>query len=130
MNKKLLLLLILFLLITCLSACGGRNSTQTTSSAYNIGLEVGSLEVGKTTLFITIHDAEDNLINDAIVSIKGDMTHAGMQPVLGETSTATNGIYSIPYEWTMAGDWIITIDVTFADGTHTSQRFDFNGIGS
>lgn len=85
--------------------------------------------VGTTDLMITVKDAEGNAVNDATVGIKGDMSHAGMQPVLGESSTSNGeGMYMIPYEWTMAGDWFVTVNVSLADGTTESQRFDFNGI--
>ncbi len=78
---------------------------------------------------ITVKDTDGNPINDATVDIKGDMSHAGMQPVLGESSASNGeGMYMIPYEWTMAGDWFVTVNVTLADGTVGSERFDFNGI--
>lgn len=78
---------------------------------------------------ITIKDSDGNPVNDATVDIKGDMSHAGMQPVLGESSSSNGeGMYMIPYEWTMAGDWFVTVNVTLADGTVGSERFDFNGI--
>lgn len=112
-----------------LSACGGRNSAQTNTKNYDISVEAGSTTVGKTDLMVTVKDQNGSAINNANVSIKGDMSHAGMQPVLGESSSATDGVYTIPYEWTMAGDWFVTINVTFSDGSTVTERFDFNGIG-
>lgn len=124
-RQNYLLIIIIFGL---LSACGGRNSAQTNSNNYDISVEAGSTSVGKTDLMVTVKDQSGNAINDANVSIKGDMSHAGMQPVLGESSSGDNGVYTTPYEWTMAGDWFITIDVTFADGSSATERVDFNGI--
>ena len=121
--------LLTIVILGLLSACGGRNSAQTNTNNYDISVEAGSTTVGKTDLMVTVKDQSGNAINDANVSIKGDMSHAGMQPVLGESSSADNGVYTIPYEWTMAGDWFVTIDVTFADGSTATERFDFNGIG-
>ena len=122
--------LFMIVIFGLLSACGGRNSAQTNTSNYDISIEAGSTSVGKTNLMVTVKNQDGSPVNDANVAIKGDMSHAGMQPVLGESSSAENGVYSIPYEWTMAGDWIVTIDVTFADGTTATERFDFNGISS
>ncbi|MFK7802286.1 MAG: FixH family protein [Anaerolineae bacterium] len=127
LNTKFLPFIIL--LAGLLAACGGRNSSQTNSSNYDISVDAESTNLGQTNLMVTVRDESDEPINDATVNIKGDMTHAGMQPVLGETSTANDGVYVIPYEWTMAGDWFVTIDVTFADGTSATERVDFNGIG-
>lgn len=126
---KQILPLIIILLVTLLSACGGRNSSQTNSSNYDISIEAESTNLGQTNLMVTVRNENGEPINDAIVNIKGDMTHAGMQPVLGDTSSADNGVYTIPYEWTMAGDWFVTIDVTFADGSTATERVDFSGIG-
>ena len=128
MKTKLITLLIVVLGL--LSACGGRNSNQENNSNLDISVKPQSMEVGQTDLIISITEKESgDPINDASVAIKGDMSHAGMQPVLGESSSGDNGVYTIPYEWTMAGDWFITVDVTLADGTAVSERFDFSGIG-
>ena len=120
--------LLIIVIFGLFSACGGRNSAQTSNSNYDISVEAGSTAVGQTDLMVTVKDQNGAAINDANVSIKGDMSHAGMQPVLGESSSANDGVYTIPYEWTMAGDWFITVDVTFADGSTATERFDFNGI--
>ena len=120
--------LLIIVIFGLFSACGGRNSAQTSNSNYDISVEAGSTAVGQTDLMVTVKDQNGTAINDANVSIKGDMSHAGMRPVLGESSSADDGVYTIPYEWTMAGDWFVTVNVTFADGSTTTERFDFNGI--
>ncbi|MFT5193669.1 MAG: hypothetical protein ACI9EW_000079 [Cellvibrionaceae bacterium] len=129
MYKKARYLLSIILTIGLFSACSGRNSAQSQSSGYMISITAGALTVGTTDLLITVQDKAGNLINNAHVNIKGSMTHAGMQSVLGETSLANNGVYTIPYEWTMAGDWFVTVNVTLSDGTAVTEQFDFNGIG-
>ena len=64
-------------------------------------------------------------IDDAYLAVKGNMTHAGMVPVLAEVDGGgENGVYSIPFEWTMAGDWVVTVDIQLADGTKAQKRFD------
>ncbi len=128
MMKKLVPVFVLLVGAIWLAGCGGRNSANS-SGNLNISIDAASTMVGTTDLMITVEDTEGNAINDATVDIKGDMSHAGMQPVLGESSASNGaGMYVIPYEWTMAGDWFVTVNVTLADGTTESQRFDFNGI--
>ena len=54
---------------------------------------------------------------DAEVVVTGDMFHAGMAPVIAEAAPQGDGRYlTPPLDFTMAGDWILTIDITFADG--------------
>ena len=130
MFKRFTILLSL-LLVLGLAACGGRASQQADGSTdYQLSLNPMSTAVGETVLMLTLNDNEGQPINDANLSIKGDMNHAGMQPVLAEASQATNGVYSVPFEWTMGGDWVVTVDVTLADGTTFSQRFDGLQISS
>lgn len=111
-----------------LVACG-RQSQQIDATGIEMSLSVASTEVGETDLEVLIVDGEGNPINDAELEIKGDMSHAGMEPVLADTSAATDGVYTVPFEWTMGGDWFVTVEATFADGTVISRRFDGISIG-
>lgn len=122
--------LLLLVILGLLTACGGRNSHQTGTNNYDISIQAESTVVGEANLLVTIKDQDGTPINNANVNVKGDMSHAGMRPVLGESDSASDGVYTIPYEWTMAGDWFVTVEVTFADGSTATERFDFNGISS
>ena len=52
------------------------------------------------------------------------MTHAGMAPVLASDKTDAQGKLSLPFKWSMGGDWIVTVTVTLADGSQVSQDFN------
>ncbi|OGO70653.1 MAG: hypothetical protein A2Z37_00715 [Chloroflexi bacterium RBG_19FT_COMBO_62_14] len=52
----------------------------------------------------------------ASVSLKADMTHAGMAPVLDDAEEVGEGLYRMSFEWTMAGDWVLTVSGTLEDG--------------
>jgi hypothetical protein len=87
-------------------------------------------EVGEAEVVVQVSDAQGNPVTDATVSIRGDMTHAGMQPVLRGTSEHDGGgIYRLPYEWTMAGDWFVEVTVTRPDGSSATQTFEYE-VGS
>jgi hypothetical protein len=120
---KLILALILFLLPT---ACNGRNSQQTNNDDIRIIVAVDSTSVGETSLLVTVTDKEGTPIDNATVSVKGDMSHAGMVPVLAEAANGENGIYEMPFEWTMGGDWIVTVEVTLPDGRSATQQFNYS----
>ncbi len=56
-------------------------------------------------------------VGDAAVQVTGDMTHAGMVPVVVTAEHQGDGVYySEGFAFDMAGDWIITVDVTHSDG--------------
>ncbi|MFW6070040.1 MAG: FixH family protein [bacterium] len=116
--------IVLFALLL-LAACGSRVSQQESDADIRVDLAPESTVVGPTTLNITVTDGGGAPIDDATLNVKGDMSHAGMTPVLAEgIDGGQQGLYTAPFEWTMAGDWIVTVDVSLPDGRSTSQRFE------
>ncbi|MBZ0300093.1 MAG: FixH family protein [Anaerolineae bacterium] len=79
---------------------------------------------GDATVTITLTSGDGNPITDASVNITGDMAHEGMMPVSGEGEHTGDGQYVVPLRWTMAGDWVVTVEVTLADGRQFEQVFD------
>lgn len=115
------------LLLVLLAGC--RQSAQPTATnspgvTIQLAADPDKPAVGKVTLVVTLTNA-GKPIDGATVSVKGDMNMAGMQPVLGETKDSTNGVYRIPFEWTMGGDWFVDVTVTLPDGTTAKQTFPF-----
>ena len=128
---KLKLRILIALLISILTLVGCRQTNEVT--AENVVIDVALSDemamVGDATLLVTVTDEEDNPINDATVSVRGDMTHAGMVPVIPDpVTTAEEGVYSIPFEFTMGGDWIITVDVTLANDETASVTYEVDGV--
>ena len=57
-------------------------------------------------------------VEGATVRFTGDMTHAGMIPVLADGIDLGDGVYrSDGFAFDMAGDWVITVDVRHANGS-------------
>jgi len=76
----------------------------------------GAPRVGRVPVVVELTDAGKPVIG-ATVEVTGDMTHAGMQPVLTTAGEVGEGSYRADdFEFSMAGDWIITVDVTTASG--------------
>jgi hypothetical protein len=77
----------------------------------------------------TITDASGAPIDGADVTLRGDMTHAGMEPVITPLTAAGNGQYrSDAFEMTMAGDWVLTVEATLPDGRRAEEAFPLNGV--
>jgi hypothetical protein len=93
-------------------------------------LTAESTQAGETTLLITVKDGMDNPVDDATLNVKGDMTHAGMAPILVEgIIDGKDGVYAVPFEWTMGGDWVVTVDVALVDGRTASRQFNLAVTG-
>ena len=56
-------------------------------------------------------------VSGAEIEVVGDMTHAGMVPVIAEATETEAGLYTASdFEFTMAGDWIITAEIDLPNG--------------
>jgi hypothetical protein len=117
------------LLVFALTLAGCRQSAQTATADLDIDLRAETLTTGETTLFVTLRDTNGQPVSAQKVEVRGDMTHAGMQPVLAESSEGDSGTYEVPFEWTMSGDWIVTVKATMSDGSVAEERFDLSVTG-
>lgn len=123
-------------LVLVLGACkkqqnntSNTNSNSTTSSTSTATPQTSSLEGLKIRTELSgdpaLGAAQFNIyvLNDgqgvsgAEVKVTGDMTHAGMVPVLADAQEVEQGLYSSQnFEFTMAGDWIVTTEVELSSG--------------
>lgn len=55
-------------------------------------------------------------VTGAVVRVVGDMTHAGMVPVVANAVDLGGGVYRTEgFAFDMAGDWVITAEVRYPD---------------
>jgi hypothetical protein len=47
-------------------------------------------------------------------------------PVRDDADGTADGVYRLPFEFTMLGDWIIGVTITQADGTDAKTHIDVN----
>lgn len=123
---KYILLFSMGMLLLVGSGCA-RASRQTSPELIQINLTTVPYPpiLGKSRLVIQISDHEGTAVNDARLDIKGDMTHAGMVPILAQSEEGgEDGFYNIPIEWTMGGDWVINVKALLPDGQTASEQFE------
>jgi uncharacterized GH25 family protein len=117
--------LLLLLVIVLLAACG----TAATSTPAPLDIEISVQyepdppAVGAGTLLITL-SANGSPIDNARVQVQGNMAHAGMTAVNAEANTSENGVYSVPFEWSMGGEWVLTVTAELPDGATASEDFN------
>ncbi len=100
-----------------LAACKPPEPKAATSGGLALALVLeASPVIGNVPVLIEVSDA-GTPVSGATVKVTGDMTHAGMQPVTATASEVQPGSYRAEsFAFSMAGDWIITADVTTASG--------------
>jgi hypothetical protein len=91
-------------------------STAGGLTAAGSSRSVSDTVVGGGVVEVTLKDG-DALVEGAAVEVHGDMTHAGMAPVIAAALEVEPGLYRTEvFGFTMAGDWIITAQAKAQDG--------------
>ncbi|MDZ7707296.1 MAG: FixH family protein [Trueperaceae bacterium] len=124
MRAVVLVLSLTALLASCRPPDAG-SSTTGSASADPVAVAIDLPEapaVGPATVVVRV-DRDGVAVEGADVEITGDMTHAGMVPVIRAAFEASPGVYRADdMVFDMAGDWIVTADVTLPDGSTTRQE--------
>lgn len=89
-----------------------------------VAYQTESATVGAATLTITVTEVDGTPVTNATIAVTGDMAHGGMMPLSSTGTYSGEGHYTVPLTWTMAGDWIVTVQITLADGRQFEQTFD------
>ena len=102
---------------------------QTQAADGQITLNVAPKVVGPAQVDVTVVDAQGRPISGATVQLRGDMTHAGMQPVITTLEDLGNGQYhAANFQFTMAGDWVLTVQAELPDGASVERMFAIQGV--
>lgn len=122
------------LLIACLALCaavGCRRAAAPQNEEIRVTLvaPVFSPPAGDGRLTIRVADENDRPIDTAALQIRGDMADPGMVPIHASAAGGEDGLYRVPVYWTMAGEWIVTVETTLNDGRQTARTFDMTVTG-
>lgn len=99
---------------------------DTTGVRIALAADDDRMVMGPLVWSVTLRDAGGRPVEDAAVSVRGDMNHAGMVPVESTAAHSGDGVYTADFEWTMAGDWIVTVTAELPGGGVVSQTFDYS----
>lgn len=111
-----------------LSACNGQGETTTLRDDINISVTTpdDTLAMGETTLMVTVTNEDGSPVDGATVNVHGDMDHEGMDSVEATVSESLDGMYTVPFTWTMGGGWILTVTVDLPEnGGQASAEFEY-----
>lgn len=133
MSRLKIIRLSLWIALVLAALPGCRRQTDLTAApGYEIELIVvpSPPAVGHAHLELKLTDPQGQPLQGADLSIRGDMTHPGMTPVLAEVTELGGGRYTAAIEWSMAGDWVVTIEVELRDGLVFERTFNLSVSGS
>ncbi|MBK8022001.1 MAG: FixH family protein [Chloroflexi bacterium] len=107
-----------------MAACRGSAEIGAVASDVTVAVQVepDPPAVGEATLRNYLTGVDGAPIDGATVRARGDMDHAGMTPVLGETAQSQAGVYGVPFGWSMGGGWIVDVTATLPDNRGVAQE--------
>ncbi len=113
-------------LLIIMVVVAGCRQQQLNSTDVQLELTASELRVGETSLVVRVTDRDGKAISaPGSLSVRGDMDHAGMVPVLAKAESAVDGVFSLPFEWTMGGAWIVEARLTLPNGDVAFESFQF-----
>lgn len=115
--------------VLLLAACARGGAGQMVPGVrVDVALAPDPPHVGPATVTVTLEDEAGRPLTGAMVELEGDMSHAGMVPVLAQAAESAPGLYEAPLEFTMPGDWVLSVRATLADGRVVKHEVALPGI--
>jgi hypothetical protein len=117
------------LLLLCLTFSGCRQAGRDLSDiGVNLTLNPNPPQVGQVMVSLTLSETDGQPISGAKVELEGNMTHAGMAPVISQAQEVGPGQYEAPLDFNMAGDWFILVRAVLPDGRKLERQVDVPGV--
>jgi hypothetical protein len=110
-----------------ISGCS-RSANSLDRITVETGVTPSPAHVGPVTVDFKIKDGSGKSITGARAKLEANMTHPGMAPVFADAIEIAPGQYRCPLEFSMAGDWVITIRITLQDGQKLERPFEVRGV--
>jgi hypothetical protein len=86
------------------------------------------VKIGPETVTIAVMNASQQPVAHATVSLEADMSHPGMSPVFGNANEVMPGTYTGKIGFTMAGDWVLLVNITLPDNRKIERQIDVPGV--
>jgi len=134
MKAKIFLFMLLTISLVACKPPSDKSQVSSSGTAQANGLKARvefdkDAKLGPAVISVYVLD-NNKAVAGASVEVTGDMTHAGMVPVISEAVESETGLYKTKdFEFTMAGDWILTTVIKTKDGKKltTEDRLTVKG---
>jgi hypothetical protein len=115
------------LVILFLGGCG-RGNTDLPDVVVELAVSPEPPQIGPAVVTAVLRDADGQPISGARVELEGNMSHAGMVPVIAQALEVAPGEYQGDLEFTMGGDWFILVRADLPDGRSMERKVDVPAV--
>jgi hypothetical protein len=81
-----------------------------------------------TLVRIAVTDRQGQPVSGARLRLEGHMSHPGMVPVVVDAGESSGGAYEGRLQFSMAGDWLLIVSGSLADGTRVTEQLELPGV--
>jgi len=121
--------LLVVTLAALIGGCGDSGGGQAADrSSLELVFEPSPPHVGLESVGLLLADASGAPLENAAVRLEGNMNHAGMVPEFADATEVEPGHYMAELEFTMGGDWILSVEATLPGGETLHWRKDVRGV--
>jgi hypothetical protein len=114
----------------CLSAGCQPAASQPSAGNCQLSFVPSPPVVGPVAVTARILGADGQPLCGAHVALEGNMNHAGMKPSFANLDEAEPGVYRGELEFTMGGDWFVSLTATGANGLRMDYTIDVPGVAA
>jgi hypothetical protein len=108
-----------------LAACGGSSPDATTSTIGGLSIAIETVPspamMGDVEITLTIQDGQGAPVTGADVIVSADHTDMSGMTMSGQASEIGNGVYTIRANFSMSGNWMLSVDVKRDGQTETEE---------
>jgi hypothetical protein len=120
------------LLVFAFAAIAATGCGHTADLSQNISIQEEiapqPARVGEATVFVRLFDRSATPITKAVIMIEAEMNHPGMAPSFKTATETAPGHYQAGVPFNMAGDWVVLLHITLADGKKIERQLDVRGV--
>ena len=116
----------------CLAAMPGAGCRHAADLSQGISIQEQitpqPVRVGDAMVSVQLSDRSAAPIAKAAIVVEAEMNHPGMAPVFKAATETTPGHYQAGVPFSMAGDWVVLLHITLADGKKMERQIDVRGV--
>ena len=122
----------MLLVFLCLAAMTGAGCRRAADLSQGISIQEQitpqPVRVGDAMMSVRLSDRSAAPIAKAVIVVEAEMNHPGMAPVFKAATETEPGHYQAGVPFSMAGDWVVLLHITLADGKKMERQIDVRGV--